>query len=179
MNQNQLIKKSKFLSLILRHNPQRVGIALDDQGYACVKELLEKINLTFDELTYVVENNNKKRFAFNNDLTKIRASQGHSLKVDLKFKPVEPPELLYHGTSTKNIGLIKENGLIKMNRQHVHLSKDEATAVNVGSRHGKPVVLKVLSGKMQSEKYEFYYSENKVWLTDNVPVKYIVFPENE
>lgn len=177
MKNKELIKKSKFLCLILRHNPKKIGIELNSQGYADVNELLEKTNLTFDELAYVVKNDNKKRFAYNEDSTKIRASQGHSLKVDLKFKAVQPPEFLFHGTSIKNIDSIKEKALLKMNRQHVHLSKDQKTALNVGSRHGKPVVLKILSGKMYANKINFYFSENEVWLTDNVPVNYITFPE--
>jgi len=179
----ELVKLSKFLSLVLRHKPQTIGLTLDKNGWADVQELLDKcleydglLGLSMDVLEEVVETNDKKRFAFNEDKTKIRASQGHSLKnVDLGLEPKDPPFRLYHGTSEDRIKSIKEKGLVKGNRQHVHLSLDFDTAVKVGKRHGKPQVLFISSDRMVQDGYKFYLSDNNVWLTDHVPVKYIKF----
>ena len=168
---------SKFLSLVLRHKPEKIGLELDQQGWAKTQELLDKIpHLTLKLLQEVVETNNKKRFAFNEDGSKIRASQGHSITVDLGYPPSEPPALLYHGTATRFVTSIQEKGLLKRNRQHLHLSKDLDTATNVGQRHGKVVILTVDSGKMYKDGYNFFISENGVWLTDHVPVDYLIFP---
>lgn len=179
---NEKITKdiSKFLSLILRHSPEKIGLKLDENGWADVEELIAKCSkkgnpLDFELLDYVVENNDKKRFAFNEDKTKIRASQGHSISVELDLKEMEPSEFLYHGTVAKFLENIKKEGLQKMSRQHVHLSKDRETAVKVGSRRGIPQILTVRSGEMFKEGYTFYLSENNVWLTDEVPAKYIEF----
>lgn len=170
---------SKFLSLVLRHKPETIGLMLDENGWADVSELLEKFNasgttLTFDELKVIVDENSKKRFAFNDDFTKIRANQGHSIEVDLKLQSKTPPAILYHGTALKNLDSIKEKGLLKGERQHVHLSDNIATATQVGSRHGKPIVLEIDTAAMLADGHVFYLSENKVWLTDFVPAKYIV-----
>ena len=168
---------SKFLSLVLRHKPEKIGLELDQQGWAKTQELLDKIpHLTLKLLQEVVETNNKKRFAFNEDGSKMRASQGHSITVDLGYPPSEPPALLYHGTATRFVTSIQEKGLLKRNRQHLHLSKDLDTATNVGQRHGKVVILTVDSGKMYKDGYNFFISENGVWLTDHVPVDYLIFP---
>lgn len=180
MNEKQIKTTSKFLSLILRHSPQNIGLQLDDQGWAVVDELLAKARrqhqyLTMEILDEVVLTNDKKRFAFNEDKSKIRASQGHSISIDLKLATEQPPEYLYHGTVAKCIAAIKKEGLLKMNRQHVHLSKDKETAIKVGSRRGVPVILSVNSGRMQLDGFPFYLSENGVWLTDHVPVHYIQF----
>ena len=165
---------SKFLSLVLRHKPEKIGLELDQQDWAKTQELLDKIpHLTLKLLQEVVETNNKKRFAFNEDGSKIRASQGHSIAVDLGYPPSEPPALLYHGTVVTSI---QEKGLLKRNRHHLHLSKDLDTATNVGQRHGKVVILTVDSGKMYRDGYNFFISENGVWLTDHVPVDYLIFP---
>ncbi len=165
---------SKFLSLVLRHKPETIGLVLDENGWADVKELVSKMgNLTIETLEKIVETNDKKRFAFNEDKTKIRASQGHSLKINLDLKPVEPPEVLYHGTADKFVEVIKSTGIKKQSRSHVHLSSNFDTAVNVGQRHGKPVVLEVKAKKMHQDGYKFYLSENNVWLTDFVPSEYI------
>ena len=180
MNEKEIKRKSKFLSLILRHKPEAINLKLDNNGWANVDDLLKKskskINLSFKELEFVVKTNNKKRFSFNEDKTKIRANQGHSLKnVDLELENTKPPQFLYHGTVNKFIESIKKIGLQKMNRQHVHLSKDIETANNVGSRRGKPVILSIQTLEMYNDGFEFYCSKNGVWLTDNIPVKYIEF----
>jgi putative RNA 2'-phosphotransferase len=171
---------SKFLSLVLRHKPEEIGVKLDNQGWVSVDELIQKCArrkqfFVLDTLKVVVAGNDKQRFAFNADYTKIRASQGHSLNVDLQFAPVEPLEYLYHGTVDKFIADIKASGLLKMNRTHVHLSKDFDTAIKVGSRRGRPVILTVRAGQMYRDGYAFYLSANGVWLCDHVPAKYIEF----
>lgn len=178
MNETEKKKISKFLSLILRHQPETIHLKLDENGWADIEELREKsarnkINFTLEELDEVVETNNKKRFAFNEDKTKIRANQGHSIDVDLALTPQQPPEYLYHGTAEINIPSILEKGIEKRSRQHVHLSSDKETATKVGMRHGKPMILTIRTGLMFQEGIEFYLSENGVWLTDFVDAKYI------
>jgi len=178
MNETEKKKISKFLSLILRHQPEAIHLELDENGWADIEELREKsarnkINFTLEELDEVVETNNKQRFAFNEDKTKIRANQGHSIDVDLALTPQQPPEYLYHGTAEINIPSILEKGIEKRSRQHVHLSSDKETATKVGMRHGKPVILTIRTGLMFQEGIEFYLSENGVWLTDFVDAKYI------
>lgn len=169
---------SKFLSLVLRHQPEAIGITLDEQGWVAVKELLFRLTshgtvVTFDALNHIVETNAKKRFAFNGDRTRIRASQGHSVEVELGYAPQTPPEILYHGTGSQSVDVILSSGLDKRSRQHVHLSSDLETAINVGQRHGKPVVLTVDTVTMLQDGYTFFISENGVWLTDSVPAEYL------
>ncbi len=170
---------SKFLSLVLRHQPETIDLNLNKNGWANISELIEKskirnIHFSKEDLWEVVTTNDKQRFAFNDDKSQIRANQGHSIKkVDLKLETVEPPEFLYHGTVEKFISSILENGLLKMERQHVHLSKDIETALKVGSRRGKPIILKIASGKMYEKNYTFFCSQNGVWLTEIVPVEFI------
>jgi len=169
---------SKLMSLVLRHDPSVIGINLDKNGWASVDDLISGINkkgkkLDFDILVEVVETNNKKRFAFNENKTKIRASQGHSLSVDVELKEEVPPKKLYHGTVDKFLDLIMESGLKKMSRQHVHLSHELATATDVGSRRGKPVILSVDSEQMHQDGIKFYKSDNGVWLVDKVLPEYI------
>lgn len=171
---------SKFLSYVLRHHPDKLGVTLDRNGWTSVAVLLEKINvepytLSMEELEEVVATNNKKRFAFNEDKTMIRANQGHSVDIDLALQPKEPPKYLYHGTVEKFITSIQEKGLIKGMRQHVHLSADKETAINVGSRRGKPIILTIRSGEMHAQDHPFYQSENGVWLTEKVPTEFIEF----
>lgn len=178
MNEIENKRISKFLSLILRHQPETIHLKLDENGWADVEELImksahNKMHFTLDELDQVVETNNKKRFAFNEDKTRIRANQGHSIDIDLALTPQQPPEFLYHGTAETNIESILEKGIEKRSRQHVHLSADKDTATKVGMRHGKPVILTIKTGEMFEEKIEFYLSDNGVWLTDFVEVKYI------
>lgn len=171
---------SKLLSYILRHSPETIKLKLDENGWADVSELIAKfdlydLTLDFELLQYVVENNDKKRFAFNEDKTRIRASQGHSIAVELNLNETEPLEYLYHGTVEKFLTDIKLQGLQKMSRQHVHLSADRETANKVGGRRGKPVILTISSGEMHKAGYKFYLSDNNVWLTDVVPAEYITF----
>ena len=181
MDEKKLKQISKRLSLVLRHQPELIGVKLDEQGWIEVDTLLAAFSKKFfplqlDELQHVVENNNKKRFAFSEDEKMIRASQGHSIEIKLEYEPIEPPTILYHGTAEKFVDSIQKQGLLKRKRHHVHLSADEATAKNVGSRHGKPVILIVKSAEMHQTGIEFFRSENGVWLTDHVPVEYIDFP---
>lgn len=176
----QLVKLSKFLSLVLRHQPEVIGLALDDQGWADVDELLRLANvqgtpLTRPLLERIVETNDKRRFALSEDGTRIRANQGHSVEIDLALPPVEPPILLFHGTATRFLESIRVQGLIPGSRQHVHLSPDHATAVKVGRRHGVPAVLSIRAGEMHHEGMAFFRSENGVWLTAHVPVRFIDF----
>ena len=174
MTKNNIIKTSKFLSLILRHKPQTIGLKLDAHGWADIDEIIEKskeTKLTREIIDEVVAQNNKQRFIIEGN--KIRANQGHSIDVNLEFKAVTPPEMLYHGTATRFLESIMQTGLNKQKRQHVHLSKEIETATAVGKRHGKVVILEVESKKKFEEGYEFYLSENGVWLTDVVPIQYI------
>ncbi len=177
MNNNKEI--SRFLSLVLRHKPEKIDLVLDGNGWASVTELLSKLKptITMEILKEIVESNDKKRFAFNEDKSKIRASQGHSIKIDLALESVEPPEVLYHGTAKRFLDSIKKSGLQKQSRTHVHLSGNHDTAINVGKRHGKPIVLKIDTKKMSIDGHKFYISENEVWLTDNVPVEYILIEQ--
>jgi putative RNA 2'-phosphotransferase len=171
-------KISKFLSFVLRHNPESIGLKLDENGWAETKDLLEKMNakafkVTAEMLDHIVATNNKQRFSFNETKTKIRASQGHSIDVELNLKATKPPQYLYHGTGEKYVNSILLTGLEKRNRQHVHLSKDIETAINVGQRHGKPKVFIVEAGQMGVDGFLFYLSDNGIWLIDNVPVRYL------
>ena len=182
MNEKAAKDIIKFLSFVLRHSPETIELKLDENGWADVEELILKCNnkesqnqMTAELLDYVVENNDKKRFTFNDDKTKIRASQGHSISVELDLNEAEPSEFLYHGTVEKFLESIKKEGLQKMSRQHVHLSKDRETAIKVGSRRGIAQILTIKSGEMHKDGFKFYLSENNVWLTDEVPVKYIDF----
>jgi putative RNA 2'-phosphotransferase len=179
MNELEKKKISKFLSYVLRHHPELINLNLDENGWADVDELITKSTndsqgFTFEELNEIVKTNDKKRFIFNEDKTRIRANQGHSIDVDLALKSQQPPEFLYHGTAQNNVGSILENGIEKRSRQHVHLSIDKETAANVGMRHGKPAILTIKTGKMFKEGIEFYLSDNEVWLTDFVDAKYIL-----
>ena len=177
MNKSE-VQISKFLSLVLRHRPDKTGIQLDQNGWVDVDILLAKSDshgIKFDKKTliHIVETNSKKRFAFSDGFNKIRASQGHSVDIELGYKSQEPPEILFHGTGEKSVHSMLETGLEKRNRQHVHLSSDINTAIDVGQRHGKPFVLEVLAKNMYNDKFEFFLSDNGVWLTDNVPKKYL------
>ena len=172
---------SKFLSLVLRHRPELIGIELDAQGFAPVDELIAKAHLhgtvlTEAELRQVVADSDKQRFALSEDGGMIRANQGHSVPVDLALKPQAPPEVLYHGTVAKFLASIRQQGLLKGQRHHVHLSSDEATASKVGSRRGRPVILEIASAPMHADGMAFYLSANGVWLTEHVPPSYITFP---
>ncbi len=174
MNLNDI---SKFISLILRHKPETIGISLDEHGWANVSELVEGINrqqpFTMTDLEEIVKTDNKQRYSFNEDKTLIRANQGHSVPVDVELPEKEPPEFLWHGTGEKYTESIDKIGLIPKSRLYVHLSGDLETAKIVGKRHGKLVVYKVKSGEMAKDGFVFYQSVNGVWLTKEVPVKYL------
>lgn len=176
-----LVRISKFISKVLRHAPESVGLRLDEAGWVDVDDLLDAargagVALDRPTLERVVAENDKKRFALSADGLRIRASHGHSVTVELGLEPVEPPEVLFHGTADRNLDSIRAQGLIPGRRTHVHLSRDEATAVNVGQRHGRPVVLRVRAGEMHRAGHAFYRSDNGVWLTDAVPAMHIEFP---
>lgn len=182
LNEKRKIHKriSKALSLVLRHKPEVFGITLDGEGWTPVPDLIRAFNekdieLNLPLLQSVVAENDKQRFSFNEDQTLIRANQGHSVQIDLSLKPVQPPDILYHGTVEKFLDSIRQEGLQKMSRQHVHLSTDIETARKVGGRRGKPVILKINSGEMYRTGYLFYQSENGVWLTDHVIPTFISF----
>jgi putative RNA 2'-phosphotransferase len=173
----KLDKLSVFISLVLRHKPETAGITLDEHGWANVEELLRGINETgrkinMEILENIVATDNKQRYSFNEDKTLIRANQGHSIPVDVGLKEQNPPEILYHGTSTRFLNSILNDGLKPMNRLYVHLSKDIETAWKVGKRHGDPVILKINSRDMYKDGYKFYLSENGVWLIEKVDAKY-------
>ena len=172
------VTRSRFLSLILRHSPETIGVQLDENGWVDVDVLLARLAendrpTSLAQLIQIVDTNDKKRFAFSPDGLKIRASQGHSVAVELNLNALIPPSVLFYGTASRFVNRIFMDGLKKMNRQHVHLSATSEIAVNVGSRHGKPVVLKVDCLAMVEDGYEFYQSANGVWLTESVPVAYL------
>lgn len=171
-------KLSVFISLILRHKPSEIGIALDEHGWAKVDELITGINNTgrkidIEILDDIVRTDSKQRYSFNEDKTLIRANQGHSISVDVELEEIQPPEFLYHGTGRKYVNSINKQGLIPKSRLYVHLSNDKETAVNVGKRHGEAVVYLVKSEEMYRNGYKFYRSVNGVWLTKEVPIKYM------
>jgi len=177
MNQERT-RLSRFLSLVLRHRPEVIGLQLDPNGWVSVRELIDAVakaghQIDPDILDKVVEQNDKQRFAFDETRTRIRASQGHSVSVDLALEPKTPPELLYHGTASRNLDSIRRSGLQKQQRHHVHLTANHDTARAVGARYGHAVVLTVRTGDMHRDGCVFYQSENAVWLVDNVPARYI------
>jgi putative RNA 2'-phosphotransferase len=179
MNDKQRTQISKFMSLVLRHEPHAIGAELDADGWMPVDVLLNGMrkshpNLTLDDLIEIVESNEKKRFQLSECRKNIRAVQGHSVAIEgSTVKPELAPEFLYHGTATKSVEAILANGLIPMSRIHVHLSSDIETATKVGSRHGKPVIFQVNSKVAQNEGIQFFQAENGVWLCDALPAKYL------
>lgn len=179
MNENHrdLNSTSKFISLILRHKPETIGITLDEYGWADVEELIAGIRKTrmfdMEMLEEIVRTDSKMRYSFNEDKTLIRANQGHSIPVDVELPVTIPPEYLYHGTGRKYVESIEKIGLVPKSRLYVHLSGDIDTAIKVGSRHGKPVVYRVASGRMQEDGFVFYRSVNGVWLVKEVPTAYL------
>ncbi|MCX4746077.1 RNA 2'-phosphotransferase [Kitasatospora sp. NBC_01287] len=178
MDEKRTVKTSKMLSRILRHDPGRVGLSLGEGGWVPVDTLLAALGgrgnrLTRAELDHVVETNNKKRFAYSSDGLRIRASQGHSVVVDLGLAAAEPPAVLFHGTADRSLPAILAEGLRPMSRQDVHLSAEVATALNVGGRHGRPVVLRVDAAGLAAAGHEFRVSDNGVWLTSAVPPGYL------
>jgi len=168
---------SKFISLILRHKPETIGITLDEHGWANVDELIAGIAKTqpidMAMLEQIVAEDEKQRYSFNEDKTLIRANQGHSIPVDVELEEKEPPKFLYHGTGEKYVSSIDAQGLIPKSRLYVHLSSDKDTAHKVGLRHGKPVIYTVKSGEMHKDGYKFFLSVNGVWLAKEVPLRYL------
>ncbi|PJN21967.1 RNA 2'-phosphotransferase [Kitasatospora sp. CB02891] len=178
MDEKHTVKTSKMLSRILRHDPGSVGVSLDEAGWVAVDTLLAALArhrrpLSRAQLDHVVATNNKRRFAYSEDGRSIRASQGHTVEVDLGLPATTPPDVLFHGTAERTLPYILAEGLRPMTRQDVHLSADTGTAVKVGSRHGRPVVLEVDAAAMAADGHEFRVSANGVWLTDAVPVQYL------
>lgn len=172
------VQLSKFLSFVLRHKPEAIGLTLDLQGWANIDELIERGNAAgtqfdHDDLRQVVETSDKKRFSISADGLRIRAAQGHSVTVELGLSPQEPPSVLYHGTAARLVESILSTGLKPQARQQVHLSADEATAHRVGQRHGKPVIFKIEALRMHAKGFKFYLADNGVWLTDHVPPQFL------
>jgi len=173
------VQLSKFLSFVLRHKPDAIGLALDAQGWADIDDLIEKGNASGtpfnrDDLLRVVETSDKKRFSISADGSRIRAPQGHSVSVELGLAAKEPPPILYHGTATRFVESILSEGLKPQTRQQVHLSRDEVTAHRVGQRHGKPVIFTVDAARMHAQGFSFYLADNGVWLTDQVPPQFLM-----
>lgn len=178
MNPQKLKKVSKSLSYVLRHRPDTVGLELSDGGWVLVDELIQAFQqhgkkLSLALLVEVVAENDKQRFEFSEDASRIRARQGHSTDVDLGYEPATPPDTLYHGTATKNLESIFQNGLVKGRRHHVHLSTNKETMIQVGMRHGTPVVLSINAKQMLVDGHIFFITGNDVWLTEHVPSEYI------
>lgn len=170
---------SKFLSFILRHKPESIGLMLDHKGWASVDELINKSSttgntFTREDLLHVVDTSEKKRFSLSENGQFIRAAQGHSALIDLHLRPQQPPRILYHGTATRFMQSILSEGLKPQARRHVHLSADETTALQVGQRHGKPVILTIEALRMHTDGFKFFLADNDVWLTDQVPQDYLV-----
>lgn len=176
---NDIQQLSKFLSLVLRHKPETIGIALDSHGWAEVDDLILKVNQTgryaLDRanLEEIVRTDNKQRYSLSEDHSRIRANQGHSIQVDVELEEKTPPPILYHGTGEKSVASIMQQGLQPRSRLYVHLSADPETARQVGNRHGKPVIFKIDAGKMSAEGIPFYLSKNGVWLVKEVSSKYL------
>lgn len=178
MHKQQLKKVSKSLSYVLRHRPDSVGLELQAGGWIAVDELITAFEragkrLSLELLEVVVAENDKQRFEFSDDRTKIRSRQGHSVEIDLGYQPATPPDLLYHGTATRNLESIRQQGLIKGGRHHVHMSTNRQTMLAVAQRHGKPVLLAIDSIRMLADGFAFFVTGNDVWLTDHVPPKYL------
>jgi putative RNA 2'-phosphotransferase len=181
MTEKDLVSTSKFLSLVLRHQPETVGVTLDPAGWIGVDELLAACarhgrRISRELLEQIVATSDKKRFAFSEDGTRIRANQGHSVDVELGHAPATPPELLYHGTPERSVDAIRHEGLRKMQRHHVHLSENVKQTLVVGARRGRPVLLTVRAGDMHRAGHVFYRTPNDVWLVDAVPPEFIDFP---
>ncbi len=178
--EKQLTSVSKFLSLVLRHKPDAIGLTLNAEGWASISELIDKaqsqIPLTRELIKQVVSTSDKQRFKISDDGLMIRTNQGHSIKVDLKLSPKQPPTVLYHGTATRFINSIKQEGLKPGQRHHVHLSTDIATATAVGKRYGKVIILEIDAETMYQQGCKFFLSDNNVWLTEHVPPQYLRKP---
>ncbi|MCG2595412.1 RNA 2'-phosphotransferase [Ramlibacter sp. XY19] len=181
MTRQELTTASKFLSLVLRHQPELLGLQLRPEGWVAVEELLSAAErhgrpIGRELLDRIVQTSDKQRFAFNEDRTLIRANQGHSVETPISYDEADPPPRLFHGTAAANLESIRQHGLLRGKRQYVHLSRDEDTARQVGGRHGKPVVLVVHAERMARSGVKFFLSPNGVWLTDHVPASCLEYP---
>ena len=178
MNLEQTKNHSRYLSLLLRHKPEKENLNMDKYGYVSVNQILSKLEISKDDLDYIVDNNDKKRFIYSDNKLLIRANQGHSITVDLNLNSVIPPTVLYHGTSLKNKKNILKSGLLKGSRQHVHLSENIDTAKNVGLRYAKNEdmlwIISIDTKKMYEDRYRFFKSENDVYLIDHIPPMYLI-----
>ena len=184
MSEKKLTQLSRFLCLVLRHKPETIGVTLDRNGWVDVDVLLKAVNrsgryMTREILDRIVATDDKQRYALSHDKKLIRASQGHSIDIDLELVPIEPPEFLYHGTAIGFVAKIKQEGLKSQKRQYVHLSSDVKTAIAVGSRHGHPAVLTVLAQRMYEAGQQFYLSENHVWLTTEIKPEFLVVKDEQ
>lgn len=183
LSEERIVKISRYLSKHLRHQPERIGLRLEPGGWVGVGDLLDAcrrnhLSLTREELDEVVARNDKKRFSFSEDGSRIRANQGHSVEVDLELEAVTPPDTLYHGTGASSVDAILREGLHKQGRHHVHLSRDIETAIRVGARHGRPVVFSIDTRAMSEAGYPFFVSANDVWLADSVPARFLTIIDN-
>lgn len=179
-----LIKTGRYISYLLRHHPEEAGLTLDEHGWADVNELINAVAETYTgfsrtELDEIVATNNKKRYSYSEDGMRIRANQGHSIQVDVELEEKTPPPVLWHGTAEHFVESIQEQGLVSGNRLYVHLSADTDTARVVGKRHGKPVIFCVDCKRMSEDGYKFYLSVNGVWLTKEVPARYLRLIEED
>ncbi len=179
-----LIKVGRYISYLLRHHPEEAGLTLDEHGWADVNELINAVAQTYagfsrTELDEIVATNNKKRYSYSEDGLRIRANQGHSVKVDVELEDKTPPPVLWHGTAERFVESIQEQGLVSGSRLYVHLSVDTDTARIVGKRHGKPVIFRVDCKRMTEDGYKFYLSVNGVWLTKEVPAQYLTLVEED
>ena len=178
MNDKQIKRTSKAMSYVLRHAPESIGVTLNSAGWIDVDVFIDAMTrsgkpMDLAMLETVVAANDKQRFEFSSDRKSIRARQGHSIAVELGYEPRVPPDTLFHGTATRFIESIFREGLKPGNRHHVHLSTNTQTMLSVGRRHGKPIVLKVDARGMHRDGLLFYVTDNEVWLTKHVPVKYL------
>jgi putative RNA 2'-phosphotransferase len=169
----ELKRKSKYITLLLRHQPEKEDLHIDRNGWVDVTELTKKLKISKSDLDEIVVTDNKNRFSYSKNKTKIRCNQGHSIDVDVELIEMKPPDVLYHGTATRFLNSIFETGIDKRNRNHVHLSADIETAEKVGSRHGNIIVLIIDTKEMYADGIKFYLSVNNVWLTDYIDRKYI------
>jgi putative RNA 2'-phosphotransferase len=180
----EITQASKFLALILRHEPERVGLKVGEAGWVNVQELLKAVNshgvaLSLEQLKHIVATSDKRRFAFSEDGQRIRANQGHSVEVDLQYAPQTPPEILYHGTAARFLPGIGKEGLQRMSRHDVHLSAETKVTLQTGARHGKPALLVIRAGDMHRAGHVFRCSTNGAWLVNHVPPEFIDFPQTE
>jgi len=170
----ELNKISKYITLLLRHQPEKEHLDMDKNGYVSVEQLISRLQISKTDLDFIVDTDNKTRFSYSASKDKIRCNQGHSIDVDVELKEAKPPDILYHGTGMKSVESILKNGIEKRDRLHVHLSSDLETAEKVGKRHGELYIFKIDTKKMYEDGIKFYLSENKVWLTDFINTKYFL-----